>query len=60
MVRQIIHSEHFDRNLFMRSFGFDDSWDVLLVGESFENFIVERGSRIVSLVLSGEGVVLYV
>ena len=23
---------HFDRNLFMRSFGFDDIWDVLLVG----------------------------
>ena len=44
----------------MRSFGFDDSWDVLLVGESFENFIVERGSRIFSSGLSGEGVISYV
>ena len=24
----IIHFEHFDRNLFVRSFGSDDSWDI--------------------------------
>ena len=26
------HFEHFGKNIFMRSFGFDDSWDVLLMG----------------------------
>ena len=30
LIDKIIHFEHFDRNLFMRSFGSDDSWDKLL------------------------------
>ena len=30
-IDKIIHFKHFDRNLFMRSFGSDDSWDKLLI-----------------------------
>ena len=35
----IIHFEHFDRNLFVKSFGSDDSWDINYQSEvGFWNF----------------------